>query len=125
MSDMPNPNGNPSTLTAPRFKPAESGNPGGKPTGARNRLTAAFLNALAADFDEHGKKAIAECRENKPEAYIKAIAALCPKEIEVKRPLQEMEDAELLTAVRALEGFLAARADAAGDSGASGQTQAH
>ena len=107
------------------FKPGQTGNPGGKPTGARNRLTAAFLNALAADFDEHGKKAIQECRETKPEAYIKAIAALCPKVIEVERPLQEMEDAELLAAVRALEGFLASRANEAGATEAGERTPAH
>lgn len=89
------------------FKPGETGNPGGKPVGARNRLTAAFLNALAKDFDDHGAAAIKECRETKPEAYIKAIAALCPKEIEVKRPLEEMSADELLDAVRALQSFLA------------------
>ena len=77
------------------FKPGESGNPGGKPVGARNRLTAHFLNALADDFDVHGKKAIADCRENKPEAYIKAIAALCPKELELKTPLQDATEDEL------------------------------
>lgn len=90
------------------FQPGQSANPGGKPVGARNRLTAAFLNALAKDFDENGAAAIKECRETKPEAYIKAIAALCPKEIEVKSPLQELKDDELLNAVRALESFLAA-----------------
>jgi hypothetical protein len=103
---------NPNPLPPPaetRWKPGESANPGGKPVGARNRLTAAFLNALAADFDEHGKKAIQECRETKPEAYIKAIAALCPKEIEVNSPLQELKNSELRDAVRALESFLAAR----------------
>lgn len=97
-----------------RFKAGESGNPGGKPTGARNRLTAHFLNALVEDFETHGKAAIAKCREDKPEAYVKVIAALCPKEIEIKRPLQEMEDDELLAAVRALESFLASGTDEAG-----------
>lgn len=96
------------------FQPGQSGNPGGKPTGARNRLTAHFLNALVEDFETHGKAAIQKCREEKPEAYVKVIAALCPKEIEIKRPLQEMEDAELLAAVRALESFLASRANEAG-----------
>jgi Family of unknown function (DUF5681) len=97
-----------------QFNAGQSGNPGGKPVGARNRLTAAFLNALAADFDANGKDAIKLCRETKPEAYIKAIAALCPKEIEVKSPLQELKDDELLNAVRALEGFLASRASPEG-----------
>lgn len=95
------------------FKPGESGNPGGRPA-SRNRLTTRFINALADDFEAHGEEAIRKCREEKPEAYIKAIAALCPKEVEIKRPLQEMEDAELLSAVRALESFLAAHANEAG-----------
>src|ERR1700747_64855 len=110
---------------ATRFAEGQSGNPGGKPVGARNRLTAAFLNALAADFDEHGKSAIVKCREDKPEAYIKAIAALCPKEVEIKNPLQELKDDELLTAVRALEGFLAARTAAEGADPASQRESAH
>ncbi len=96
------------------FKPGQSGNPGGKPVGARNRLTAKFLNALADDFDEHGTEALAACREQNVGAYIKAIAALLPKEVELKRPLQEMDDAELLRAVRALESYLAAQSTGGG-----------
>lgn len=96
------------------FQPGNNANPGGKPVGARNRLTAAFLNALAKDFDENGKEAIEQCRLYKPDAYIKAIAALCPKEIEVKRPLEEMSADELLDAVRALQSFLATGAVAEG-----------
>ena len=107
------------------FQPGQSANPGGKPVGARNRLTAAFLNALAADFDEHGKSAIVKCREDKPEAYIKAIAALCPKEIEVKRPLEEMSADELLDAVRALQSFLATGAVAEGTRAPGSQLPSH
>ena|SRR6201982_1280955 len=99
---------NPENLKEP-WQPGQSPNPGGKPVGARNRLTKAFLNALADDFEKDGKAAIVACRENKPDAYIKAIAALCPKEVEVKRPLEEMSADELLNAVRALESFLAAQ----------------
>lgn len=94
-----------------RFAAGTSGNPGGKPVNARNRLTAAFLNRLADDFEQHGKDAIVKCREERPEAYIKAIAALCPKEIELKRPLEEMATEELLAAVTALTSFLAAQGD--------------
>lgn len=108
-----------------RWKPGESPNPGGKPVGARNRLTAAFLNALAKDFDENGKEAIEQCRLNKPDAYIKAIAALCPKEIEVKSPLQELKDDELLNAVRALESFLAAGRAAEGTQSPAVRESAH
>jgi hypothetical protein len=62
------------------WKPGQSGNPGGKPYGARNRLQGDFLNALAEHFAEHGKEAIERlCREN-PAAYIKAIASLMPRQ---------------------------------------------
>ena len=96
-----------------RFTSGASGNPGGKPVNARNRLTAAFLNRLADDFEKDGKAAIVKCREENPAAYIKAIAALCPKEIELKRPLEEMATEELIAALNALTGYLAQQSDPA------------
>jgi hypothetical protein len=62
------------------FKPGQSGNPMGRPKGARNRLGTAFLEALEADFSEHGVDAIEKVRETKPEVYIRIIADLLPKE---------------------------------------------
>jgi Family of unknown function (DUF5681) len=108
-----------------RFKAGESGNPGGRPTGTRERLTKRFLLDLAEDFEAHGKEAILECREKKPDVYIKAIAALCPKEIEHKRPLEEMSADELLAAVRALEGYLAAQPVPQGAGETGGQLPTH
>lgn len=104
---MANPNGNPATLTAPRFKPSQSGNPGGKPVGARNRLTRQFLNALADDFEEHGKQAIIAAREKDPMGYVKAIGALMPKQIEQAQPLDELTDAELIAGIALLRNRLA------------------
>jgi hypothetical protein len=81
----------------PPFEKGVSGNPGGKPEGARNRLTKRFLNALCDDFEKGGAKAIKECRENDPAAYLKVCAALVPKEmtLEVKHSfvdaLRELE----------------------------------
>jgi hypothetical protein len=59
---------------------AESGNPKGRPKGARNRLGTRFLEALEADFNKFGPQAIALVREKKPEVYIKVVADLLPKE---------------------------------------------
>lgn len=106
--ELKKPSGHPETLTAPRYVKGQSGNPGGEPA-ARKRLTSRFLNALADDFDTHGAQAITDCREQNPAAYIKAIAALCPKELNLARPLEELEVGELLGAVRSLEGYLAAQ----------------
>lgn len=99
-------------LTAPRFQPGQSGNPGGKPKGARNRLTASFLNALADDFEAHGVKAIQDARAQDPMAYVKAIGALMPKQFEQNNPLDDVTDAELLAGIAFLRSRLAEGAGA-------------
>jgi hypothetical protein len=89
-----------------QFKPGQSGNPGGRPMGTRNRLTTAFLYALADDFDEHSKKANSDAREQDPMGYVKACVALMPKQIEQTAPLDDLNDAELLAAIALLRSRL-------------------
>jgi Family of unknown function (DUF5681) len=88
------------------FQPGQSGNPGGKPKAARNRLQGAFLNALAEDFDTHGKSAIVRAREEDPMGYVKAIAALMPKQVEQSQPLDDLTDAELTAGIALLRARL-------------------
>jgi hypothetical protein len=68
---------------ARQFKLGQSGNPKGRPKGARNRLGTQFLEALAADFNQFGPEAIALVREKKPEVYICVVADLLPKEANI------------------------------------------
>jgi hypothetical protein len=65
------------------FKPGQSGNPKGRPKGARNRLGIQFLEALEVDFNRHGAQAIAQVREKKPEVYMRVVADLLPKEANI------------------------------------------
>ena len=65
------------------WQPGQSGNPKGRPKGARNRLGTQFLEALEADFNQFGPQAIALVREKKPEVYIKVVADLLPKEANI------------------------------------------
>ena len=65
------------------FKPGQSGNPKGRPKGARNRLGTRFLEALETDFNQFGPQAIALVREKKPEVYVRVVADLLPKEANI------------------------------------------
>ena len=86
----------PAAMEAWKFKAGEpSRNPGGKAVGARNRLQGSFLNALADDFDKHGRGAIDYVRRNDPTAYVKVCAQLMPKQFEQVSPLEELSDSEL------------------------------
>lgn len=108
-----------------KWKPGQSGNPGGKPVAARNKLQSDFLRDLAADFDKHGKQAIKECRENKPDAYVRAIVQLMPKELEIKRPMEDITDADLAAAIALLQSAIAAQGNGGGAGEAIEQTKAH
>lgn len=94
-------------LAPHQFKPGQSANPGGKPKGARNRITAAFLEALADDFQAHGREAIAACRTETPHRYVATIAGLCPRHSEAVGPLDEITDDELSALIAALRLLLA------------------
>jgi hypothetical protein len=56
---------------------------GGRARGARNKLSQAFLEAFAVDFEEHGAEVIRIVRMEKPHEYLKTAAYLMPKEFEI------------------------------------------
>jgi hypothetical protein len=66
------------------FKKGESGNPGGKPKHARNRLANSLLTALADDFDKHGIASIKALRESAPDKYLAICVSVLPKQVEIE-----------------------------------------
>lgn len=69
---------------------------GGRARGVKNRLSHAFLTALAEDFEQHGAEAIKICRMEKPNEYLRVIAHLMPKELEITdNRLHDITDDEL------------------------------
>ena len=95
-----------------QFPPGTSGNPGGRATGTRLRLNAAFLKALAEDFQVHGVDAIEKAREVDPMGYVKVMATLLPKQVEQTQPLDDLTDAELTAAIALLRARLTGEAGA-------------
>ena len=78
-----------------RFLPGNNGGPG-RPRGARNKLGEAFLENMLADWERHGVAAITEVREAKPDQYLKVVASILPKELNVKvGELDELTDDQL------------------------------
>lgn len=67
-------------LKAP-WQPGQSGNPAGRPKGARSKLGEAFIDALLEDWNKNGVQAIIDMRDEKPADYVKIVASILPKEI--------------------------------------------
>lgn len=61
------------------FKKGQSGNPAGRPKGARNKLSEVLLGKLLDDFSEYGEEVIARVRKSNPEGYLKILTALVVK----------------------------------------------
>lgn len=89
------------------WKPGQSGNPNGRGKGSRNKLGEAFLDALHDDFQAHGVAAIQKVRDEKPDQYLKVIASILPKELNVKvDPFDDLTDEQLDRRIRQLAAAL-------------------
>lgn len=97
-----------------QFRPGQSGNPGGLAIGTRNALNKKFLVALSEEFDKSGQEAISKVAKEDPATFIKVLAAILPKEMEIKRPLDDMNEDELRTGIDALQRYLATSGNATG-----------
>jgi hypothetical protein len=86
---------------------------GGRPKGAKNRLSWSFLSALADDFEAHGIETIRICRVERPNEYLKIVAGLMPKEFEfTETKLMEVTDDELDGYIEFARQRLASKRDA-------------
>jgi hypothetical protein len=99
------------------FKPGAewTGNAKGRPKGSRNKLGEEFIAAMHDDFTKHGAATIAKVREERPADYVKVIAGILPKELNVTtNALEELSDDDLAAGIAALQSVLAAHEDADG-----------
>jgi hypothetical protein len=66
------------------FQPGNSANPAGRPKGSRNKLNEDFLYALQQSFQAQGPSVIETVIRERPHEYLKIIASILPKQIEIK-----------------------------------------
>lgn len=106
-----------------KFKPGQSGNPAGRPKGARSKLGEAFIEALHTDFEQHGIATIEAVRLEKPDQYLKVIASILPKDLNVNiNQMDDLTDDQLIQRIRSLDSAIRPFLDAQGASGAPGGT---
>lgn len=90
------------------WKPGQSGNPSGRPKGSRNKLGDAFIADLHAAWQTQGAKVIERVIEERPQDFLKVVASLLPKQIEVREgAFDSLGDEELAALVVAARSALA------------------
>lgn len=66
-----------------QFKKGNAGGPG-RPKGARNKFSEAYIEDVFASWKKNGKKVIEKVMKERPEVYFKIVAQLITKDIDVK-----------------------------------------
>src|SRR5262245_39254049 len=71
-----------------------------RPKGARSKLSESFLKALSEDFATNGIEVIEKVRNDRPHEYLKIVAAVLPKQMQLEdltpnRKAEDLTDDEL------------------------------
>jgi hypothetical protein len=91
------------------WKPGQSGNPAGRAKGSRNKLGEKFIAALCDDFEQHGTAVITKVRTEQPAQYLRVIAMILPKELNMPTAtLADMSDDELMEIVALFRSYVGA-----------------
>jgi hypothetical protein len=78
----------------------------------RHLLNQEFMEALLLNFRHEGKKAIEKVAREQPGVYLKILALLVPREMQIEHTnrIKQMTDEEIEQAIEAIQTMLAARA---------------
>lgn len=123
--EAPRKNGNNTGKPQPpvehQFKP---GNPG-RPKGARNKLGEQFIEDLLVSWEANGPAAIQKVIDTKPEQYLKVVASLMPKDLNVNiNSTEQMTDEQLVQRIRKLDAAIGPFLASHGEDGVDGGDRA-
>lgn len=86
-----------------------SANPNGRPKGSRNKLGEAFVQDMLADWQKNGVAVIEAVRVDKPDVYLKVVAGILPKELNLRvGEFDDLSDDDLARELAAIAAQLAA-----------------
>lgn len=85
------------------WEKGKSGNPDGRPKGAKDRFTNKFWTDFYNAWETGGPDALTKVRTDDPSTFVRVAASLMPKETEVtlRTELDRMSDAELREFIQA------------------------
>jgi hypothetical protein len=112
-------------IAANQFKPGQSGNPAGRPKGARNKLSEAFVADVYENWLANGADTLEQVRVDKPDVYVRVVASILPQQLNVTvNDLDELSDEQLDQRINALARALKLEIGVCQSAGGEGQAQA-
>ncbi|WP_339033626.1 DUF5681 domain-containing protein [Bradyrhizobium symbiodeficiens] len=95
------------------WKPGQSGNPLGRPQGARSKFSEAAAQDVLKDWTSHGSSVLERVRATDPSTYLRVLFSIIPKDIAVsiENRTGPMDSAEM-QAMRRLVAMIQATASA-------------
>jgi hypothetical protein len=63
------------------FAPGTSGNPAGRPKGARSKFSELFISDLSTVWETHGVAALEKCAVDEPGQFLRVCAMLMPRDL--------------------------------------------
>ena len=107
----PEPTGTQQAKPSTQFKPGQSGNPAGRPTGSRNKLCDGFLKTLEETWQKRGHEIIDKTIEENPSVIVNAIARLVPKEAHLELSGSTILELSIQQRTRIAESWLMSQSD--------------
>lgn len=95
------------------FKPGQSGNPLGRPQGARSKFSETAMANLLDDWTKHGPGVLAQVRATDPSTYLRVAFSTIPKDVQIAIENRGPMDSDEMRRVRRLVEMI----DACGASG--------